>query len=154
MPCRRCRHLRRQCEFSVAPATVDKRAPDIATSFKETMERLQCMEYILKHHFPSLALDIDSLRRTCDTLTSSTTQQARHEATNTLLEPLGNEQPTESPGIEDENCTVEYVDNTTARAFSSNLSQLRARLTTPMSLYRLLRRVFTLEFLNAYQTKY
>ncbi|CAE7021677.1 hypothetical protein PTNB85_02458 [Pyrenophora teres f. teres] len=110
IPCRRCRHLRRQCQFSIAPATADKRAPDIATSFKEVMDRLQCMEYILKHQFPNLSLDIDSLRRMCDTLTSSTTQPA----TSTSLEPLGDEQPTESPGIEDEDCTVEYVDNTTA----------------------------------------
>ncbi|KAG9383588.1 Fungal trans multi-domain protein [Pyrenophora tritici-repentis] len=110
MPCRRCRHLRRQCQFSNAPATVEKRAPDIATSFKEVMDRLQCMEYILKHHFPNLGLDIDSLRRMCDTLTLSTTQPA----TSTSLDPLGDEQPTESPGIEDEDCTVEYVDNTTA----------------------------------------
>ncbi|EDU48813.1 PrnA protein [Pyrenophora tritici-repentis Pt-1C-BFP] len=106
----RCRHLRRQCQFSNAPATVEKRAPDIATSFKEVMDRLQCMEYILKHHFPNLGLDIDSLRRMCDTLTLSTTQPA----TSTSLDPLGDEQPTESPGIEDEDCTVEYVDNTTA----------------------------------------
>ncbi|KAH6639895.1 fungal-specific transcription factor domain-containing protein [Boeremia exigua] len=110
MPCRRCHHLRRPCEFNRQPATTDKRAPDSAGSVKDLMDRLRCMGFILKHHFPDLALDIESLRRTCDTLS---TQNDRSEPAAELLDLSINAQPSESSGIEDENCTIDSVDDTT-----------------------------------------
>lgn len=130
MPCRRCRHLRRPCEFSQQPAPADKRAPDFAGSVKDLMDRLRCMGFILKHHFPQLALDIESLRRTCDTLSA---QNPRHDQSETttaeLLEPSGNAQPSESPGIEDENCTIDSVDDTTVRMCLSDTPPPAATLT-------------------------
>lgn len=129
MPCRRCRHLRRPCEFSHQPATADKRAPDFAGSVKDLMDRLRCMGFILKHHFPHLALDIDSLRRTCDTLSAQKSRHDQNETTAELLEPSGNAQPSESPGIEDENCTIDSVDDTTVRTFLFNIPSPVATLT-------------------------
>jgi hypothetical protein len=70
---------------------------------------------MLKHHFPTLALDIDSVRRTCETLTSSIPEPVQYEATVEVLRPSVNAQPSESPGIEDEDCTIDYVDGSTAR---------------------------------------
>ncbi|KAF1938599.1 hypothetical protein EJ02DRAFT_410076 [Clathrospora elynae] len=112
-PCRRCRHLRRSCKFNVAPAAVDKRGPGFANSLEELMDRLRCMESILKHHFPNIALDTVSLRRTCDSLSSRTPWPGQNEMTVESLESPANAQPSESPGIEDEDCTIENVDGTT-----------------------------------------
>ncbi|KAF2630548.1 hypothetical protein BU25DRAFT_387843 [Macroventuria anomochaeta] len=113
MPCRRCRHLRRPCEFNLLPTTVDKRAPDFAGSVKELRDRLRYMGFILKHHFPNLALDTDSLRRTCDALCAPTLRPDENETTVESLEPRANAQQSDSPGIDDEDCTIDYVDNTT-----------------------------------------
>ncbi|UPX15710.1 uncharacterized protein EKO05_0006150 [Ascochyta rabiei] len=113
MPCRRCRHLRRPCDFNHMPATVDKRAPDFAGSLRDLMDRLRYMGFILKHHFPHLALDIDSLRRTCDTLSAQNSRLDQSEITAEMLELSGNVQLSDSPGIEDENCTIDSVDDTT-----------------------------------------
>lgn len=124
MPCRRCRHLNRQCEFSRQPATTDKRASDFAGSVENLMDRLRCMGFILKCHFPDLALDIESLRRTCDTLSAQNPRHAQSEPTTELLDPSGNAQPSESPGIEDENCTIDSVDDTTVRTFLVNTPPL------------------------------
>ncbi|KAF2716174.1 hypothetical protein K431DRAFT_279470 [Polychaeton citri CBS 116435] len=108
-PCRRCRHLRRACEFKASPTVADKRGSGFADSLYELRERLRCMESILKHHFPDLSLDIDSLRRSCDSLPLLLPSRP--------LQPDTEEQVTEalpnSPGIEDEDCTVDYVDGTT-----------------------------------------
>ncbi|KZM21391.1 DNA binding [Ascochyta rabiei] len=83
--CVECRRLKEK---------FDKRAPDFAGSLRDLMDRLRYMGFILKHHFPHLALDIDSLRPE-------------------MLELSGNVQLSDSPGIEDENCTIDSVDDTT-----------------------------------------
>jgi hypothetical protein len=120
VPCKRCRHLRRPCEFNTLPATVDKRSPDVAGSPKDLVERVQCMSFILQHHLPHLALDIDSLRRTCDTLSAQNASPEQGETTADSLEPPVNAQPSESPGIEDEYCTIDSVDDTTVRTWVSS----------------------------------
>lgn len=129
MPCKRCRHLRRPCEFNPVPTTVDKRASDFASSVKELRDRLRYMGFIIKHHFPNLALDIDSLRRTCDALCSPSLRPDQNKTTAESLEPPANAQPSDSPGIENEDCTIDYVDGTTVRTFSLNLPSPVATLT-------------------------
>lgn len=108
MPCKRCRHLKRACEFSPTA-----REGDAGNMLNELKDRAQCMESILRHHFPGLGLDIDSLRQTCNSLSPATTKPAHDgtapESTELVLH------PNESPGIEDENCTIEDVDGQTVR---------------------------------------
>ena len=81
------------------------------------MDRMRCMESILKHHFPNLALDIVSLRRTCDTLSSPSPPRDQNDAIPEPIELSGNAQVSDSPDIGDENCTIDRVDGTTVRTF-------------------------------------
>jgi hypothetical protein len=101
---------------------MDKRGPGFSDSLKELMDRLRCMESILKHHLPNLDLDIGSLRRTCDSLSSRTPRPDQNETTAGSFEPPADVQPSDRPGIEDENCTIDNVDGTTVRTFLVNFS--------------------------------
>jgi hypothetical protein len=139
MPCKRCRHLRRACDFNLVPAPPNTRAPEFAESQKEQTDRLRYMTFILKHHFPDLALDVDSLRRTYDALSSLAPRSDRTEATIGSSAAPVNAQPSVSPGLEDENCTIDYVDGSTARMSSSNVPLSVAALTRCLVHRRLLR---------------
>lgn len=85
------------------------------------------MSQILKHHFPDIALDLESLKRTCDALPASDVSvdraalvvapQQQHGDAPTQSHP----QSDESPGIEDENCTIDYVDGATTRMSARGL---------------------------------
>jgi hypothetical protein len=79
------------------------------------MDRMRYMESILKHHFPHLALDINSLRRTCDSLSSPTPPRNQNDVIPEPLEPSENVEVSDSPDIGDENCTIDRVDGTTFR---------------------------------------
>jgi hypothetical protein len=80
------------------------------------MERLECMSFILKHHFPHLDLDLDSLRRTCDFISTPNAPPKQHKTTSELRALPGNTQPSGSP-IENEDCTIDLVNDTTVRTF-------------------------------------
>lgn len=123
MPCKRCRHLRKQCTFGNGPATGGKRAPDPTGPFKDFMERLRCMTLILRHHLPHLSLDTESLRRTADALPAQNARPDQNDTTLELVEPPEDRQPIESPSIEDEDCTIDSVDDTTVRTCSASPSK-------------------------------
>lgn len=100
-----------------APALADKQVPGQPGTLKELEDRLRCMESILKYHFPDLALDIDSLRRSREALASRVPRPAQNDNT---MEPSANAQPADnSPDIENEDCTIDSVDDMTVRTSSS-----------------------------------
>ncbi|KAF2028093.1 hypothetical protein EK21DRAFT_102056 [Setomelanomma holmii] len=114
-PCKRCRHLRRSCEFNVVPALEERREHRFGRSIDELKDRSTYMERILRHHFPNLALDIDTLRHTCETLPSLRAGIDQLETSVQPPGPVANAPASESPGIEDENCTLDYVDGATVQ---------------------------------------
>lgn len=125
-PCRRCRHLRRSCEFKAPTAAgAEKRRSVPAQSYQELLDRSLCMETILKHHFSNLELDLASLRRACDALPPSPPDTI-HETDSSQqdVQVIGEitEQSTTSPGIEDEKCTIDYIDGTVARELPARLT--------------------------------
>ncbi|KAI4924478.1 hypothetical protein J4E85_007593 [Alternaria conjuncta] len=77
------------------------------------MDRMRCMEFIIKHHFPNLALDIVSLQRTCDSLSSPTPPRDQNAIVPESIELSANAQVSDSPDIGDEDCTIDRVDGTT-----------------------------------------
>jgi hypothetical protein len=85
------------------------------------------MERILRHHFPDLSLDIDALRHTCESL-SLRIDVDQDQSDLELAENISSVPASDSPGIEDENCTLDYVDDTTVRtcSFELEISVLRA----------------------------
>ncbi|KAG9196056.1 hypothetical protein G6011_01177 [Alternaria panax] len=99
--------------YNVAPAAVEKRGPGLPESLNELMDRMRCMEFIVKHHFPNLALDIVSLQRMCDSLSSPTPPRDQNEITPESIELSSNAQVSDSPDIGDEDCTIDRVDGTT-----------------------------------------
>ena len=76
---------------------------------------MRCMEFIIKHHFPNLALDIVSLQRTCDSLSSPTPPRDQNAIVPESIELSANTQVSDSPDIGDEDCTIDRVDGTTVR---------------------------------------
>jgi hypothetical protein len=115
MPCKRCRHLRRSCDFSPLPAREERREPHPDPVVEELKDRSACMERILRYHFPDLSLDIESLRDTCNSFPSRRDTVDQNEARVELPETIPSAPASDSPGIEDENCTLDYVDGTTVR---------------------------------------
>lgn len=85
------------------------------------MDRMRCMEFIIKHYFPNLALDIVSLQRTCKSLSSPTPPRDQNEIIPEPIELSGNAQVSDSPDIGDEDCTIDRVDGTTVRTCFLNL---------------------------------
>jgi hypothetical protein len=79
------------------------------------------MERILRHHFPHLSLDVDALREYCDTLlperdTVDQGDTVDQDGTRVELpEAIPSAPASDGPGLEDENCTLDYVDGTTVR---------------------------------------
>lgn len=121
MPCKRCRHLRRTCEFNNTVAPAARRGPDAVASAKELKDlrdRVRYMEVLLHHHFPRLPLDVGALRRTCEALPSWSPDHGQGGTSRAHIESTEVPPASDSPGIEDEKCTVEYVDDTTARMLS------------------------------------
>ena len=124
MPCKRCRHFRRPCTFNVASTSHEKQTASDSDSLKELMDRQRCMESIIKFHFPNLALDINSLQRTCDALLSKSPRPMLDASINpAFLDRAVYTQPPGGPGIEEEDCTIDHVDGTTVRMFSLDISQ-------------------------------
>jgi hypothetical protein len=80
------------------------------------------MDAILRHHFPQLPLDVDTLRRTCEALPSWSYGSGQNRTSAAVVETTTVPSASDSPGIEDEKCTVEYVDDTTARTLLPGFS--------------------------------
>ncbi|KAL5049310.1 hypothetical protein BDW71DRAFT_217467 [Aspergillus fruticulosus] len=108
IPCSRCMHLHRTCEFkrlssaayddsSVLVQSTPPLLPEV--NVHELLERVMYMEKILKHKFEGIDLDLDSLRRMARALDV-------HEQNNSSAP------PDEDP-IEDEVCTIDPVEDTT-----------------------------------------
>lgn len=87
------------------------------------------MGFILKHHFPELALDIASLRRECESLSSSTSHLDENVTTVESIEASESILPADSPALEDENCTIDDVDANTVRTLSLSLGPFGTQLT-------------------------
>jgi hypothetical protein len=116
MPCKRCRHLRRSCEFNEVPAREEWHEPHTSRSVKELKDRAMYMERILQHHFPNLGVDVTSLRHACATLSSR--EGIDQDRSNVQLpDTISNAPIPDNPEIEDENCTLDYVDGTTVRTW-------------------------------------
>jgi hypothetical protein len=115
MPCKRCRHLRRSCDFSSVPVREERREPHPDRSVEELKDRTACMERILRHHFPDLSLGIDALRNTCNSLPLRRGVVDQDEMSVEMSETIPSAPASDNPGIEDENCTLDYVDGTTVR---------------------------------------
>jgi hypothetical protein len=88
------------------------------------VEQLRCMSCVLKYHFPHFALDLDSLRRTCESLSTQNPPPDRNETTLALPELSGIAKPSddarlsENPRIENQDCTIDLIDDTTVRMLS------------------------------------
>lgn len=82
---------------------------------------MRCMEFIVKHQFPNLAMDTVSLQRMCDSLSSPTPPHDQNEIIPESVEPSGNVQVSDSPDIGDEDCTIDRVDGTTVRTCFLNV---------------------------------
>lgn len=91
-------------------STAGGRLPCLADPLKEATNRMMYMERLLKHHVPDLDPSLEGLRRACDALTIPSPSS----------DPAGVQVPSAepevgSPGIEDENCTLDNVDGAIAR---------------------------------------
>jgi hypothetical protein len=114
-PCKRCRHLRRSCDFDSVPVRQDRRELQPVGSFNELRDRSTCMERILRHHVPHLSLDIDALREYCDSLLPERDTVDQDDTRVELPEAIPGAPASDGPGLEDEDCTLDYVDGTTVR---------------------------------------
>ncbi|RDW77704.1 hypothetical protein BP6252_05757 [Coleophoma cylindrospora] len=106
VPCRRCTHFRRACKFDTQPSPRDagvasrsSRGPN--TYPRDLLDRSQYMERILRHKFPSISLETESLRHMAESLDgedSATVNTGEDE---------------DDFGIDDEICTIDPVEDTT-----------------------------------------
>jgi hypothetical protein len=161
-PCKRCKHLRRPCDFNVAPAP-DKRVPALEDSLKVMADRMQLMERLLKHHVPVIDLETESLRQACDALsmpspdlTAMESQSSQMIVSSEPASPISSNRH----GIEGEGCTIENVNGAIARESKPVVplpypedSIFSPKLITFVLNCRLLWRVFTLELLDACKTQ-
>jgi hypothetical protein len=99
-PCRRCVHLRRQCNFSDAVPTTSYQRSDV--ELEEMSTRVRYLEGLLKHTSPNVALDTESLRRKYEEITPRITSNAQPE--NAEDDDLN---------IEDESIEIRPVDHNT-----------------------------------------
>lgn len=124
-PCKRCRHLRRPCQFAslATPGarqrtemSTDSLRPDIVTesrisvdaNIQDLVERCNYLERIAKHHHPNLELDVDSLRRHAQRLANTTRQTTDRSRNSPSLEEG-------ALALDEEKCTVDPVDESVAR---------------------------------------
>lgn len=143
VPCRRCTHFRRPCEFSALGSAGHEAGGSQGsqlsnTYIKELLERARYMETILKATIRDIALDTVSLRgRAEDILTESPVagESSRRASDDD-----------NDAALEEEVCTINPVEDTTTRRCRSPL------MTCTTDLGRLLWRVLILELLNAHQT--
>ncbi|KAL4885612.1 hypothetical protein BJY04DRAFT_231063 [Aspergillus karnatakaensis] len=137
VPCRRCLRYRRQCVFT-HPDHAEKLARSSSISLLERTaarsrhdmleaERVRCMERILQHYAPNISLDIQSLRKTAEELTSKHQhqQQNHQQGPQQGLQHRGSDseggpslvldsEDLEDLAIEDEDFTIKALpDNTT-----------------------------------------
>lgn len=94
------------------------------------MDRMRYMECLVKHHVPDVGLDTDSLRRACSALLVPTPEsQGMHDSQvteSTRPKIAETAETAESPGIQDEDCTIDDVDGSIARmSMLSVVSPLR-----------------------------
>ncbi|KAH3920577.1 hypothetical protein HBI56_071890 [Parastagonospora nodorum] len=112
MPCKRCRHLGRSCSFNRVPPRDAQREPHTRRTIEELKDRATCMARILRHHFPNLGLDIETLRYTCDALPAQDGIDSDKPGLD-LQSVAMNELASDSIGMENENCTIDCIDGTT-----------------------------------------
>jgi hypothetical protein len=155
MPCKRCHHLRRSCEFNVRPAREERREPHLDGSVEELKDRSTYMERILRHHFPDLSLEIEALRHTCESLPSRRDFVDQDDTCIGLPGTVPSAPASDSPDIEDENCTIDYVDDTTVRTWPLDLEMSTSQADIKLLLRcRLLWRIFALELFHAHQAQH
>ncbi|KAE8137784.1 fungal-specific transcription factor domain-containing protein [Aspergillus pseudotamarii] len=112
IPCSRCSHSHRSCEFKNRASRVREfrayiprtRSPAVGADIRELAERSRYMECILKHTVQGISLDTDNLSQMANALASD---QERHR-----------ELPVEHGdvdglSIDDEACTIDPVEDTT-----------------------------------------
>jgi hypothetical protein len=123
-PCKRCKHLRRPCDFNVTQ-TPEKRVPALADTLKSMADRVQLMERLLKHHVPTIDLDTESLRQACEALSvPSPDLTATENESSQMMESPEPRSPISSNGLglEGEGCTIDNLNGTIARKSNSGLS--------------------------------
>ncbi|KAB8264696.1 fungal-specific transcription factor domain-containing protein [Aspergillus pseudonomiae] len=112
IPCSRCSHFHRSCEFKNRVSRAREfrayiprsRSPAIQADVRELAERSRYMERILRHTMHGISLDTDNLSQMANAL-ASTKEHPRER-------PL---EPEEEDGfsIDDEACTIDPVEDTT-----------------------------------------
>jgi hypothetical protein len=123
-PCKRCKHLRRPCDFNVTQ-TPEKRIPAAADTLKSMADRVQLMEQLLKHHVPTIDLDTESLRQACEALSvPSPDLTVTENESSQMMGPPERRSPISSNGLglEGEGCTIDNLNGTIARKSNSELS--------------------------------
>lgn len=91
-----------------------RREPQTRRTIEDLKDRATCMARILRHHFPNLGLDIETLRYTCDALPTQDGDDS--DKPSVELQGVGmNELASDSIGMENENCTIDCIDDTTVR---------------------------------------
>jgi hypothetical protein len=123
-PCKRCKHLRRPCDFNVTQ-TPEKRVPALADTLKSMADRVQLMERLLKHHLPAIDLDTESLRQACEALSvPSPDLTVTENESSQMMESPEPRSPISSNGLglEGEGCTIDNLNGTIARRSIFDLS--------------------------------
>lgn len=120
MPCRRCRDLRRHCEYSTTAAP-DRASAAQADWLRTLVERSKYMEAILQHHLPSLSLQTESLKRASENLPSvlaSPEEPGKPPEHTPRRNPDAAENDDAAPAAEsplDEVCTIDVINDDVAR---------------------------------------
>ncbi|KAJ0426832.1 fungal-specific transcription factor domain-containing protein [Aspergillus carlsbadensis] len=111
IPCSRCIHLGRHCEFKrliptqMEPPLLEAPRQPEGVNVQELLERVVYMEKILKHKVEGIDLDLDSLRRMARALDEHERSRQRRRPTTPVA-------PDDDP-IEEEFCTIDPVEDTT-----------------------------------------
>ncbi|KAL5332404.1 fungal-specific transcription factor domain-containing protein [Aspergillus crustosus] len=112
IPCTRCIHLSRQCEFKrldSQPRTSDQAQVNV----HELLERVMYMETILKHKVKGIVFDLDHLRRTARALAEDENQDENEHEQDVPQPSL----PPEEDPIEEEVYSIDPVEDTTTHSF-------------------------------------
>lgn len=119
IPCSRCSHFHRLCEFKSRAQRVREFRPYVPSrpqvargDVRGLVQRSRYMERILRHTVQGISLDTSSLSKLADALTTS---KDTHRATSPVAEEA------DSPSIDDEACTLDPVGDTTTH-FSGEFS--------------------------------
>ncbi|KAI1038476.1 hypothetical protein LB503_011334 [Fusarium chuoi] len=114
VPCRRCTRLHRQCEF-LGPTARDAEGGDGASRNRpgpgnaELLQRGSYMEKIITHYAGSVSLDTESLKAMAESIDNKNfdANQVKRQA------PIMDSPGSDFLGAEDENYTVQPLDNNT-----------------------------------------